>query len=439
MNNCYLAIDLGASSGRHIVGYKKGNRIVLKEVYRFKTLMDDSPDGLVWDLKRIFSDIKFGIKNAFKLYPNIVSLSIDTWGVDYVLMNNSKEIPPFYAYRNTRNLVSNEIVNKIVPFEELYKLTGIQSAPFNTIYQLYADKRAGRLNEATDYLMIPSYFTYKLTGKKTHEYTNESTSSLLNPKSGGYLYPLIDALELPRSLFGKMSYPGEYVGELLPSIRKLVNGNCKVYLCASHDTASAFEAVDIDNKTVLISSGTWSLLGIKSDHPIISEESMKANYTNEGGVGYIRFLKNIMGMWIANQLKIETNLTQEFVDKNIDGVHYKVTFDVNDKTLLSPTSMKKAVIKLLEKCPPQNNLELFSSVYRSMAKSYKDAIDELETITGNKIEKIMIIGGGAKNKYLNKLVEEYTGKQVIAKPIEATALGNIKMQMKASKELWGKK
>ena len=435
MNNCYLAIDLGASSGRHIVGYKKGNRIVLKEVYRFKTLMDDSPDGLVWDLKRIFSDIKFGIKNAFKLYPNIVSLSIDTWGVDYVLMNNSKEIPPFYAYRNTRNLVSNEIVNKIVPFEELYKLTGIQSAPFNTIYQLYADKRAGRLNEATDYLMIPSYFTYKLTGKKTHEYTNESTSSLLNPKSGGYLYPLIDALELPRSLFGKMSYPGEYVGELLPSIRKLVNGNCKVYLCASHDTASAFEAVDIDNKTVLISSGTWSLLGIKSDHPIISEESMKANYTNEGGVGYIRFLKNIMGMWIANQLKIETNLTQEFVDKNIDGVHYKVTFDVNDKTLLSPTSMKKAIVKLLEKCPPQNNLELFSSVYRSMAKSYKEAIEELETITGNKIEKIMIIGGGAKNKYLNKLVEEYTGKQVIAKQIEATALGNIKMQMKASEEL----
>lgn len=435
MDNCYLAIDLGASSGRHIVGYKKGNRIVLKEVYRFKTLMDDSPDGLVWDLKRIFSDIKFGIKNAFKLYPNIVSLSIDTWGVDYVLMNNSKEIPPFYAYRNTRNLVSNEIVNKIVPFEKLYKLTGIQSAPFNTIYQLYADKRAGRLNEATDYLMIPSYFTYKLTGKKTHEYTNESTGSLLNPKSGGYLYPLIDALELPRSLFGKMSYPGEYVGELLPSIRKLVNGNCKVYLCASHDTASAFEAVDIDNKTVLISSGTWSLLGIKSDHPIISEESMKANYTNEGGVGYIRFLKNIMGMWIANQLKIETNLTQEFVDKNIDGVHYKVTFDVNDKTLLSPTSMKKAIVKLLEKCPPQNNLELFSSVYRSMAKSYKEAIEELETITGNKIEKIMIIGGGAKNKYLNKLVEEYTGKQVIAKPIEATALGNIKMQMKASEEL----
>lgn len=435
MNNCYLAIDLGASSGRHIVGYKKGNRIVLKEVYRFKTMMDDSPDGLVWDLKRIFSDIKFGIKNAFKLYPNIVSLSIDTWGVDYVLMNNSKEIPPFFAYRNTRNLVSNEIVNKIVPFEKLYKLTGIQSAPFNTIYQLYADKRAGRLNEATDYLMIPSYFTYKLTGKKTHEYTNESTGSLLNPKSGGYLYPLIDALELPRSLFGKMSYPGEYVGELLPSIRKLVNGNCKVYLCASHDTASAFEAVDIDNKTVLISSGTWSLLGIKSDCPIISEESMKANYTNEGGVGYIRFLKNIMGMWIANQLKIETNLTQEFVDKNMDSVHYKVTFDVNDKTLLSPSSMKKAVVKLLEKCPPQNNLELFSSVYRSMAKSYKDAIDELETITGNKIEKIMIIGGGAKNKYLNKLVEEYTGKQVIAKPVEATALGNIKMQMKASKEL----
>ena len=273
MNNYYLAIDLGASSGRHIVGYNNHGKIVLKEIYRFKTSMEDSVDGLVWDFKRIFEDIKAGIKKAFKEFPNIVSLAIDTWGVDYVLLNGDKEIPPYYAYRNKRNVVASECVEKIIPFEELYKLTGIQYANFNTIYQLYADKRAGRLHYATDYLMVPSYFTYKLTGVKTHEYTEESTGSLLNPYTGKYLYSLIDKLDLPRKLFNQISLPGEYVGELLPEIQKEVNGNCKVVLCASHDTASAFESVDIDDKSVLISSGTWSLLGIKSLEPIVNEKS----------------------------------------------------------------------------------------------------------------------------------------------------------------------
>ena len=378
MSNCYLAIDLGASSGRHIVGYKSKDKIVLKEIYRFKTSMEESPDGLVWDFNRIFSDIKLGIKKAFKAYPKIVSLSIDTWGVDYVLMNGDKEIPPYYAYRNKRNVLASELVEKIIPFEELYKLTGIQYANFNTIYQLYADKKAGRLRDATDYLMVPSYFTYKLTGVKTHEYTDESTGSLLNPYTGKYLNSLIDKLDLPKKLFKNISLPGEYVGELLPEIQKEVKGNCKVILCASHDTASAFESVDIDDKSVLISSGTWSLLGIKSIAPIISMKSYKANYTNEGGVGYIRFLKNIMGMWIANRVKNETGLSQEFIDNSINSVDYKVTFDVNDESLLAPENMKKAVLKLLEKCPPQNDLEIFASIYRSMAKSYKKAIEELE-------------------------------------------------------------
>ena len=270
---------------------------------------------------------------------------------------------------------------------------------------------------------------------KTHEYTEESTGSLLNPYTGKYLYSLIDKLDLPKCLFKDISLPGAYVGELLPEIQKEIKGNCKVILCASHDTASAFESVEIDDNSVLISSGTWSLLGIKSLNPIVSEESYKANYTNEGGVGYIRFLKNIMGMWINNRIKIETGLSQEFIDKNIDSVDYKVTFDVNDESLLAPESMKKAILKLLEKCPPQNDLEIFASIYRSMAKCYKKAIDELEKIVGRCMEKVVIIGGGAKNIYLNKLVEEYTNKKVIAMPIEATALGNIKIQMKASKEL----
>ncbi len=426
----YLAIDLGASSGRHIIGYEKDNKIVLEEVYRFKTGMDQSKDGPVWDIKKINKEIIKGISFAFKKYPSIESIAIDTWGVDYVLMNGDKEIYPCFAYRNERNQLSAKKAHKLVSFDEIYQRTGIQFASYNTIYQLCDDLDKGRLSQTTDYLMMPSYFTYKLTGVKTHEYTDESTGSLLNANVGEYDYELIDRLGLPKKLFKEICHPGYVVGDLLPEIQKKVGGNAKVILCASHDTASAFEALDIPNDAVLISSGTWSLLGVKSKNPIINEESFKANYTNEGGVGYIRFLKNIMGMYINNQLKREIMYTQEFIDSNVSSVDYKVVFDVNDPSLNNPSSMKDAINKLLEQCPPQNNMEMFASIYRSMAVSYKNAIEELETITKKTYNSIYIVGGGAKNLYLNKILEELTNKKVIALPIEATALGNIKIQMK---------
>ena len=431
----YLAIDLGASSGRHIVGFQENGEIKLEEIHRFKTGMDDLKNGLVWDIERLFKEIVLGIKKAFQRYTNIESLSIDTWGVDYVLMNGDQEIKPCYAYRNKRNERSAIRVHTLIPFDELYQKTGIQYAPFNTIYQLYADLEEGRLDNATDYLMLPSYFTYKLTGVKSHEYTNESTGAFLNAHTKDYDYEIIDKLGFPRKLFGKIQEPGSVIGELLPSIQKMVGGNTKVILCASHDTGCAFESVDIPNDGVFISSGTWSLLGIKTKTPIINEDSLKANYTNEGGVGYIRFLKNIMGMWINNELRKEVMLTQEFIDVNIEHVNYKVTFDVNDKSLSAPKSMKAALLNLLRINSPNNDLELFASIYHSLAVSYKNAIEGLEGITHQKYNSIYIVGGGAKNKYLNNLVEEYTNKKVIALPIEATALGNIKIQMKVGKEL----
>ena len=431
----YLAIDLGATSGRHVIGYKLDGEIQLKEIHRFRTEMDDSPDGLVWNIPRILNEIKEGIRKAFEIFPKIESISIDTWGVDYVLMNGDKEITPYYAYRNERCQKSVQKVHKIIGFNDIYRKTGIQFAAFNTLYQLYDDKQKRRLDNATDYLMLPSYFSYKLTGIKTHEYTNESTGALLNVETSDYDYELLDKLELPRRLFNKMQKPGSVVGNLLPEVQKEVGGNSKVILCASHDTASAFESVNVDDESIVLSSGTWSLLGIKSKTPIVSEESLNSNYTNEGGVGYIRFLKNIMGMWIANSVRSEVNYTQQFIDSHINQVDYKVTFDVNDPSLLAPTNMKNAILKLLEPHPPRNDLELFESIYRSMAVAYKKAIDELETITNKKYKKIYIIGGGAHNQYLNKLIEEFTKIEVITLPIEATALGNILVQMKASKEL----
>ncbi len=429
----YLAIDLGATSGRHVIGYQKNGEIVLKEIHRFKTEMDMSADGLVWDIPRIYKEILIGIKKAFEQYPIIESLSIDTWGVDYVLMNGDKELPPYYAYRNERCEKSAKQVHALVSFEEIYKRTGIQYAAFNTLYQLFDDRQKGRLETTTDYLMLPSYFTYKLTGIKTHEYTNESTGALLDANTGKYDSNLIERIGLPRKLFNSIQQPGHIVGSLLPIVQKEVGGNTKVILCPSHDTASAFESVDVPDNGIILSSGTWSLLGIKSKQPIITDKSLKANYTNEGGVGYIRFLKNIMGMYIANRLRDETGLTLNEINKQIDESIYNKTFDINDPSLSAPKNMKEAVLKLLDDRP--NNIDLFASVFRSMALGYKAAISELETITNKKYQSIYVIGGGAKNIYLNRLIEKYTNKKVIAMPIEATALGNIKTQMKVSKEL----
>ena len=431
----YLAIDLGASSGRHVVGYLEGNEVVLKEVHRFKTCMDDSPDGLVWDIPRLLSEIKVGIKKAFEEYKDIESLSIDTWGVDYVLMNDEKEITPYYAYRNDRCIKASEKVHGVIPFTELYKKTGIQFASFNTLYQLYDDLEKGRLEKATDYLMLPSYFTYKLTGIKTHEYTNESTGALLNPVNEEYNFDVIDKLKLPRKLFKNIAKPGYFVGELLPEIQEEVGGNTKVILCASHDTASAFEAVDVPKDGIILSSGTWSLLGIKSSSPIVNKDSLKVNYTNEGGVGYTRFLKNIMGMYLANRVRDELGLSHQYVDSLIEESTYREIFDVNDPSVHAPKKMREAILGLLKKNPPKDDIDLFASIYRSQAICYQKAIEELENITHQKYSSIYVIGGGAKNKYLNNLIKIITKKKVIALPIEATALGNIKIQMKASQEL----
>lgn len=433
--NYYLAIDLGATSGRHVIGYLKDGQILLDEIHRFKTGMRDTKDGLVWDIPTFFNEIKIGIKKAFLKYKNITSMSIDTWGVDYVLLDqNDKDIPPYYAYRNKRNIKSAEKVHEIISFNELYKRTGIQFASFNTLYQLYDDLNKGRLDNAKDYLMLPSYFSYRLTGVKSHEYTNESTGALLNASTCLYDKDILNKLGLPLHLFKEIKKPGTILGYLKEEIAKEVGGNCQVILCPSHDTASAFEAVECDDDSIILSSGTWSLLGVKIKKPITSHKSLLANYTNEGGVNYIRYLKNIMGMWIVTQVCEQEELS--FIDlQNRCNVPYHETFDVNDSSLLSPINMKEAIMKLLAKSPPSDDVELFNSIYHSLAIAYKKAIDELEEITDKTYQSIYVIGGGAKNNYLNSLIEKYTNKKVIALPIEATALGNIKTQMKVSKEL----
>ncbi len=422
----YLAIDIGASSGRHIIGWNEDGKINTKEVFRFPNGVKKESGHLVWDIEALYSSVLEGIKEAFCLYPKIESLSIDTWGVDYVLLRDDKEILPVYAYRDQRTEAVIPKVHEIIPFSEQYRRVGCQFQPFNSIYQLYDDKLTSRLDIATDMLMIPEYLMWKLCGIKAREYTNATTSGMVN---GEFDMEMVRKLGYPEHLFPKLSQPGQILGDLLPEISQTVGGNCKVVLCATHDTGSAVEGIPMDENQLYISSGTWSLLGVKTEKPITDEGSERANYSNEGGVGYNRYQKNIMGMWLINELKKELCPEASFSEivEMAQESTCEVLVDANANDFLAPASMKSAF---------DNAASGFSSIgdyfrcaYRSLAYSYKQAIEELEANTTCKYSKIYIVGGGAKNTFLNRLTEEITVKEVIALPIEATALGNLKIQM----------
>ena len=429
----YLAIDIGASSGRHILGWKEKDTLQTKEIYRFPNGVKEEKGHLVWDMQKLFSHVVRGILEAFKQYKNIESVSIDTWGVDYVLLQDDKEIYPVYAYRDTRTEATVPMVHEKIAFSELYRRTGCQFQPFNTIYQLYDEKIHNRLDGVTDLLMLPEYLLWKLSGVKVREYTNATTSGLVNAGTGEFDLEIVDALGYPRALFPKLSQPGTVLGTLHPEIAEAVGGNCKVVLCATHDTASAVEGIPMVGNHPYISSGTWSLLGVKTPKPITSRESREANYSNEGGVGYNRYQKNIMGMWLINELQRELCPDTPFpvIVKMAEESDCDMLVDTNAPEFLSPKSMKAAFDKATGNYL-QTTGDYFRCAYRSLALSYKQAIDELEANTGCTYEKLYIVGGGAKNTFLNKLTEEATGKQVVALPVEATALGNLKIQMEVT-------
>ena len=418
----YLAIDIGASSGRHIIGWIEDGTWQTDEVYRFPNGVTEREGHLVWDIDALLDHVKRGITIARERYE-IESLSIDTWGVDYVLLNGDETVYPAYAYRDRRTETVIPKVHEKMAFSELYRRTGIQFQPFNTIYQLYADKEAGRLETATDYLMIPEYLMYRLSGVRSHEYTNATTGGMVRAKTGEYDPEIIEALGLPKRLFHSLQQPGTTIG--------LYDG-IKVCLCATHDTGSAVEGIPMEGNQPYISSGTWSLLGVKTPKPVTGATSELANWSNEGGVGYNRYQKNIMGMWLVNRLRAELCPGKPWneITAEAEQSRFEETVDANAGRFLTPESMKAAFDSAL--CTkPQTAGDYFRCAYRSLARSYRQAIEELERNTGAIYDKLYIVGGGAKNGFLNRLTEEATGKTVIALPIEATALGNLKIQMEA--------
>lgn len=440
----YLAIDIGASSGRHILGHLDENgKIVLEEVYRFENGIKDEDGTLVWDIEALFAEVKNGIAECAKIGKVPMSIAIDTWGVDYVLLDeNGKEIFPAISYRDSRTVEAQKKVHELISDEELYSITGIQKVQFNTIYQLYCDKISGKLNKAERFLMIPEYLSYKLTGVAKNEYTNATTTSLVDAEKKTWSGEVLEKLGIRSDVFGELSLPGDKVGKLLSEIEEEVGFNAEVLFAPSHDTASAVAACPLDDESMYVSSGTWSLVGTENLQPVLTSESQKANFTNEGGVEYhFRYLKNIMGMWLFQNIRKELNSGKQPDEKlSYDDMmnmakrsSYRKTFDCNAPELVAPKSMVSAIRTLLGEEKPIE--DVLSSVYYSLAGTYKGVADEIEKLSGKKINSILIVGGGSKDKYLNELTAKVSGRAVVTGLAEATALGNIVSQVMADRKI----
>ena len=439
MEKYYLAVDIGASSGRHMLASMKDGKMQLEEVYRFPNGMDNKNGTLCWDVDRLITEIKNGLKKCKEIGKIPVSMGIDTWGVDYVLLDKDDNIlGDTVGYRDSRTEGMDEKVYEVIPRDDLYARTGIQKQIFNTIYQLMAVKQSHPeyLEQAETILMIPDYFNFLLTGVKMNEYTEATTGQLISPKTNDWDYELIDMLGYNSKMFRPVSMPGTVVGDFTEKVQKEVGFNCTVVLPATHDTGSAVLAVPTnDDDAVYISSGTWSLMGIERKEADCSMESMKANFTNEGGYDHrFRYLKNIMGLWMIQSVKKEFMEDLSFAE--ICEMASKETIpsivDCNDDCFLAPKSMIKAVQKFCrdtDQPVPETVGEISSVIYNSLAKCYGDTVEESEAITGKKYSTIYVVGGGSNAGYLNELTAKYTGRKVSAGPSEATAIGNIIVQM----------
>lgn len=439
MEKYYLAVDIGASSGRHMLASMKDGKMQLEEVYRFPNGMDNKNGTLCWDVERLITEIKNGLKKCKEIGKIPVSMGIDTWGVDYVLLDKDDNILGDTAgYRDSRTEGMDEKVYEVIPQDDLYARTGIQKQIFNTIYQLMAVKQSHPeyLEQAETILMIPDYFNFLLTGVKKNEYTEATTGQLISPKTNDWDYELIDMLGYNSRMFLPVSMPGTVVGDFTEEVQKEVGFNCTVVLPATHDTGSAVLAVPTnDDDAVYISSGTWSLMGIERKEADCSMESMKANFTNEGGYDHrFRYLKNIMGLWMIQSVKKE--FTEDLSFAEICEMASQETIssivDCNDDCFLAPKSMIGAVQKFCrdtDQQVPETVGEISSVIYNSLAKCYGDTVEEIEAITGKKYSTIYVVGGGSNAGYLNELTAKYTGRKVSAGPSEATAIGNIIVQM----------
>ena len=443
--NYYLAIDIGASSGRHILAHMEEGKMILEELYRFPNGMTNIGGEMCWDVEQLFTEIKTGMQKCKEAGKVPKSMGIDTWGVDFVLLDeNDNRLGNAVGYRDGRTKGADEKVYELIPEKDLYGRTGIQKQIFNTVYQLMAvkEQHPEYLAKAKSLLMIPEYFNFLLTGKKAAEYTNNTTMQLVNPETKDWDYELLEMLGYPKEIFQKIEKPGTILGGLTDTVKAEVGFDCQVILPATHDTGSAVMAVPTNQEdTIYISSGTWSLMGTEMKKADCSLKSMEHNFTNEGGYDYrFRYLKNIMGLWMIQSVRKELASDKGFgeICENASRETIESLVDCNDERFLAPENMAKEVQKACEESGqqvPEGIAEIAAVIYNSLAKCYADTIAEIEEMTGKKYDSIHVVGGGANAAYLNELTAKATGRTVYAGPTEATAIGNIAAQMITGKEL----
>ena len=435
MATYYAAVDMGASSGRLILGHMENGKIELEEIHRFENGMVKKDGELCWEFDRIFKEIVTGLKKCKEIGKIPVSMGVDTWGVDFVLLDkDEKVIGNTVGYRDHRTEGMDEEVYKTISLEELYARTGIQKAIFNTVYQLMAVKKKHPeyLEQAEALLHVPDYFHYLLTGQKTCEYTEATTGQLVNAETKDWDYEIIDRLGYPRRIFQKLIMPGTSIGHLKEELQKEVG-----VAPATHDTGSAVLAVPAnDDDFIYISSGTWSLMGIERKTPDCSPKSCELNFTNEGGyAGRFRYLKNIMGLWMIQSVRHEVNDKYSFAEicaMAEEAKDFPSRVDANDECFLSPENMTEEVKDYCRRTGqkvPETMGEIATVIYTSLAECYAKTAKELEESTGRTYSRIHVVGGGSNAGYLNELTAKATGKEVHAGPGEATAIGNITAQM----------
>lgn len=440
-----LAVDIGASSGRVMLGNLEDRKMKLKEIHRFANNLIEKNGHFCWDITRLFNEIKTGIKKCNQLGVKPVSIGIDTWAVDFVLLDEHDELlTDAVSYRDPRTDGMMEEVEKIIMKERLYLETGIQFQKFNTIYQLYAIKKQQPevLKKAKTFLMLPDYLHFLLTGKKANEYTNATSTQLLNAFTKKWDKEIINQLDLNIDMFQEIKMPKDKLGHLKPELVEEFGFDLEVILPATHDTASAVLAVPELDETIYISSGTWSLIGVENDFPICVTKALDYNFTNEGGMDYqFRFLKNIMGLWMIQE--VHRNYEQkysfaELVDLSRATSNFSSIVNVDDQRFLKPENMIEEIQNYCRETNqqvPETPCEVAKCIFDSLAISYVQAIGEIEEIYEREFSTINVIGGGSQNELLNQLIADVTKKEVYAGPVEATAIGNLVVQLIALEEI----
>jgi len=437
------AVDLGASSGRVILGYVGHNELRLTDVARFANAPVRTIDGLHWSVLELYRDVVEGLAAAVRQEPQLASIGIDSWAIDYALMRDGRMLGTPYSYRDERTAPAVDAVHAVVSPEELYAINGLQHLPFNTVFQLAADRAAGTLDLADSFLLLPDLLGYWLTGRSVAERTNASTTGLLGVETGDWDFALAERLGIPRQIFRSLVDAGTELGGLAPSaVRGVGSTRAVVTAVGSHDTASAVVAIPASGPDfAYISCGTWSLVGVELERPVLSEAGRHANFTNEGGVdGRVRYLHNVMGLWLLSECVREWERGGETVSlPALIAQAAEVTgpvpvFDADDEAFLAPGDMVSRIAHWFRERgqqPPASRPELVRSILQSLANAYARTIQAARELSGATISVVHLVGGGSQNSLLCQLTADAIGLPVLAGPVEATAIGNVLVQARA--------